>query len=78
MGESLMISSMAFMQTSLQMSTALNSMLKRWPIRISASPIISEDTMICSMFPSTKGARKLEGKMPTSVSIKLTPVAEGV
>ena len=29
-------------------------------------------TMICSMLASAKGLTKLEGKMPTSVSMKLT------
>ena len=77
MGLSFRIISMAFMQMSLATSTALKSMSWWSAIRISAKPMNSEATMICSMLASTKGLMKLEGKMPTSVSMKLTDVAEG-
>jgi hypothetical protein len=78
MGESLRIISMIFMQMSLQIMTAVNSMSVRSPIRIRAKPMNREATMICSMLALTKGATKFEGKIPTRVSMKLTEVAEGV
>ena len=42
------------------------------PTNSSAKPISRLATMICSMLASTKGLMKLDGKMPTSVSMKLT------
>ena len=77
MGESFRIISMAFMQISLATFTAAKSVSCRSLIRISAKPMNSEATMICSMFASTKGLMKLDGKMPTSVSMKFTDVADG-
>ena len=72
MGLSLMMNSMAFMKMSLSVSTALNSMFFFSPTKSRAKPMMRLATMICSMLAFTKGARKLEGKMPTRVSMKLT------
>ena len=73
-----MIISIAFMQISFAMSTARKSVLSLFSLmRISAKPMIRDATMICSMFASTKGFTKLDGKIPTRVSMKLTLVAEG-
>ena len=63
---------MALMQISFSVLIARESLPELSPIIIIAKPIISEATIIYSIFAVTNGAIKFEGKMPTNVSIKLT------
>ena len=68
-GESFKISSIHFIKMSLRSLNALTTRIFFSPTRMMENPSRIAITMIWSMFASTIGETKLDGKMFTSVSI---------
>ena len=70
MGESFRISSMHFMKMSFRSLKAATTRTFFSPTRMMEKPIRMAMTMTWSILPSTRGLKKLEGKIFTRVSIK--------
>ena len=70
MGDSFRISSMHFMKMSFRSLKAETTRAFFSPTRMMEKPMSTAMTMTCSILASTKGLKKLEGKMFTRVSIK--------
>ena len=71
MGERRRMMSMTFMQTSVRLSTSAAAGRPFSPAARIPKPNSSAATITCSMEALAKGAMMLEGKMSTSVSMKL-------
>lgn len=71
MGERRRMMSMTFMQTSVRLSTSAAAGRPFSPAARMPKPNSSAATITCSMEALAKGAMMLEGKMSTSVSMKL-------
>ena len=70
MGDSFRIISMHFIKISLRSLNAFTTRIFFSPTRIMAKPRRMAITMICSIFASTMGDTKFDGKIFTIVSIK--------